>query len=523
MKMAKVLKKSFILPILGILAMIVGLTFIPKANAVSASYDIKTLTEMPAPTIAGSSGSYVDDGVLYYMSSGDTIGYKMDHTNTMFDFNFMPTTFAWPGWLSLSLKASACDRTQSSNLAQKGYSFALFPAGTIEIWKDGATLATVNQKFLTNTKYNIKIGAINEEDSVRLIMQVDGNEIINVLDETNAYTTGDWFNICGDGGCGAEFYTTKKIVIPKYYTYTLSTLAQFPTRAGSVLAEVDKYNNISIASSGSTVGFNQYLQNFSLEMKVNFSEFSWPANFYFSARTGGFDRVLSSNLTRKGYSFRISPTGSVSIYKESATIATGNCGAIATGKDYVIEFGTVDINKDSTYIFFAVNNKVCASVFDNDNPIQKYGLVNMNGDGNVACKISSSDTKVSPLRATKTEKDNYYEIKTYFVNPISYSKMTTSDFSERNLKAISLGDKTLFEIKANYYAKNQEEKIAPFEIEFEKNVLTIKLQKSLYLKSNDSLATLQSATISILKTSKNSGLICPSGFVLKQTYTTVIG
>ncbi len=513
-------KQHFIIPaILFVLSVLLCLTFLLGTSADEPTYETKTLTEIASPTIAGTSGSYVDDGVLYYASTGDTIGYRVDHSNMVFDFDFIPTNFAWPGWLSLTLKATGIDRTQRAG----GYSFVLFPAGTVEVWKSNETIVSASQTFVKNSKYNIKIGAITEDTSVRLILKVNDIEIINFVDSTDALTTGTWFNICGEGGCGAEFHTTKKIVIPKYFTYTLSTLSQFPTRAGTVLADVDKYNNISISSSASTVGFNQYLQNFSLEMKINFSKFSWPANFYISARAGGFDRVMSANLERKGYSFRISPAGAVQIYKEKASLATGSCGAIETGKDYVVEIGTVDINSNSTYVFLAVNNKVCASAFDNDNPIQKYGLVNMNADGTVACKISSSDTKVSPLRTIKTEKDGISEIKTYFVNPISYEKMSTTNFSERNLKAISISGKTLWEIKSNYYAKNGDDKVSPFEISFEKNVLTIKLHKALYFTSTNEEVVFEHTSLSIQKTGEKSGFVCSSGFFLKQTYSAILG
>ena len=517
MRMLK--KQHFILPaILFVLSLLMCLSFLPAASAQEPTFETKTLTEIPSPTIAGTSGSYIDDGVLYYASTGDTVGYKLDHSNIMFDFDFVPTKFAFPGMISLTLKATGLDRTQRAG----GYSFILYPAGTIDVKKGGETISSANKIFEKNTKHNINIGAITEETSVRLILKVNGVEVINFVDSTEPLTSGTWFNICGEGGCSAEFHTTKKTVIPRYYTYTLSTLSQYPRTAGTVLAEVDKHNNISISSSGSTVGFNQYLQNFSLEMKINFSKFSWPANFYFSARASGFDRVMSSNLSTKGYSFRISSAGEVQIYKEKASLVKGSCGAISTGKDYVVEFGTVDINENSTYVFFAVNNKVCASAFDNDSPIQKYGYVNMNGDGNVACKISSSDTKVSPLRTVKAEKDGVYEIKTYFVNPISYKKMTTQDFSERNLKAISIADKTLWELKNNYYAKSGNEEIAPFEIEFENNVLSIKLQKTLFKNSTDEQENFVPSSISISKTGKANGLDCSSGFFLKQTYTAIL-
>jgi len=137
--------------------------------------------------------------------------------------------------------------------------------------------------------------------------------------------------------------------------------------------------------------------------------------------------------------------------------------------------------------------------------------------------MSSSDTKVSPLRTITTEKDGISEIKTYFVNPISYEKMTTKDFSDRNLKAISISGKTLYEIKSNYYAKDGDEKVVPFEISFEKNVLTIKLHKTLYFTSTNAEVAIEQTSLSIQKTGAKSGFVCPSGFFLKQTYSAILG
>lgn len=523
MKKVSTLTKFIPLLILILSFLVLGISFIPQgAKADEQTYEIKTITEIGKPTIAGT-GSYVDDGVLYYASGGNTVGYNIEHSNILFDFDIILTSYSFPNWLSITLKASGLDRTQSSNLEQKGYSFAFFPAGQIYIWKNGETLATINHAFNINTKYNFKIGALNEDNNVRLILKVNNESVVNLIDSTNPYSTGTWFNICGEGAVSAEIYTTKKVVIPDYYTYTLSTMGEYPTRAGTELAEVDKNNNITINSSGSSVGFSQHLQNFSFEAKFNFTKFEWPANFYIGTRASGFDRVMSSNLSRKGYSFRIASTGAVQIYKEKSSLATGNTGfKIEAGKDYIFEVGTVDINKNSTYVFFAVNNKVVASAYDNENPIQAKGNINMNGDGKIACTITSSDTKLSPLQTQVEENENQKILSTYFVNPISYSAMNYEDFSERNLKAITIGDKTIDKINKTCYALSQSSQVKAVDVKFEDNVLVVIVNKNIYNKNTNATVSLDMSSFSILRTSSRQGLEAPSGYILKQTYSVSI-
>ena len=109
-------------------------------------------------------------------------------------------------------------------------------------------------------------------------------------------------------------------------------------RAGTPLAKVDHYNNITLESAGSTVGFNQHLQNFSFEVKINFSTFAFPSNFYISARVSGFDRANAPALARKGYSFRFSALGDVEIYKEGVSL-----GIVNKGSAFYIYFGKIAI------------------------------------------------------------------------------------------------------------------------------------------------------------------------------------
>lgn len=506
---------AFICTLLVALCGTMIVPLISNGEASQAEAQIATITEIGNPTIAGPGNSYYDDGVLYYTSTGNTIGYNYDHSNTIFDFDIMFNTLAFPSWFSLTLKASGCDRTQSPNLEQKGYSFVFFPAGTVQVWKDGATLvSTAVEPINCGTKYNIKLGAVNDGNNVRLSLVFDGHEIINQVDSQNAYLNGNWFNICSDGSVSANLISTKKVVYPDYYTYTMSTIGSYPLKAGAPI--VDKYNNVYLQNSGETIGFNQALQNFSLEMNFNFTTFEWPANFWISARTKGFDRVLSANLEQKGYSFRLNAGGVVEIYKETASLGSANVGGFAVGQNYIVEIGVVDIDENTTNLFLSVNNQVVISVNDSEDPIQSPGFINMNGDGNVALKITSSNSKITPLQTT-VEKNEKIVLTTHFLNTISYTALEYTEFGERNLRSILLDDVSVYDINANYYALSGQNRIRAVEVKCIDNKLIIEIAKTFYSNSGiEQVANYKELTIK--KTAQNSGLKCPSGFVLKQTY-----
>ena len=488
-----------------------------QAQDVETSY--KTITELGNPIIAGPGDSYYDDGVFYYTNSGNTIGYNIDHSNVIFDFDLIFNTLAWPSWFSLTLKADGVDRTQSPNLTQKGYSFVFFPAGQVQVWKEGFEGLTANiSPILTETKYNIKIGAVNTQDGVLLTLFIDNKQVINYLDINNPYTQGNYFNICADGTVSANLISTKKIIFPDYYTYTLSTLGSYPYRAGAPLASVDKNNNIQIFNSTNTVGFDQRLQNFSLEMKFNFSVFEWPANFYISTRVGGFDRAMSSNLTQKGYSFRLGAGGSMEIYKDVVSLGAVNIEAFEANREYVIEVGVVDIDENSTNLFLIIDKKVVLSVTDSNNPIQTFGYLNLNGDGNVACSISSVCTKITPLMTKVNNQQDKLILTTYLLNSFSSKEMNYNDFSNVNLKAILLNDNSVFNINEKYYVTIDGQRQNAIDVKYFDNCLQIVIYKNVKNNIDGSEESINYNELAIKKSSANGGLTAPSGNVLKQTY-----
>lgn len=481
---------------------------------------VKTLTEIGNPLIAGPGGSYYDDGTLYYTDTGNTIGYNLEHTDFLFEFNIVFNQLAFPSWFSLTFRASGCDRTQSANLEQKGYSFAFFPAGSVEIWKDGTTLASqAISPILTGTKYNFKIGAINSGNEVNLLLYIDDAPIIDITDQDSPYLGGEWFNICSDGAVSANLISTKQDKVPFYSTFTLSTLGEYPMRAGSPLPDVSPDNSIELFNSSNAVGFNQYLQNFSFEFKVNFQTFAWPSNFYVSARAGGFDRAMSPALARKGYSFRFSALGDVEIYKEGASIGLVNKGsAFVEGQDYIIEIGLVDLDENRTLVFAMVDNKMVTSVIDENSPIQEMGFLNINGDGNVVCTLSSSYTRLVPLTTTIENSDAATIISTYFFNTISYQNMDYQDFSDRNLQALLIDDVSIFDLNKSFYAMIDGERANAVNVKYVDNVLQIEIQNEVFSTATNQPASIDCNTLTIKKTAQYNGLECPSGFILKQTY-----
>ncbi len=494
--------------------------FVSSASA-EQDYTTKTISEIGNPLMAGT-GSYYDDGTLYYAHTGCTIGYNYEHGSTAFEFDLLFDNMAFPGWFSLTLKADGFDRTQSPNLTQKGYSFAIFPSGAVEVWKDGLSGVTGNMGAIsTGIKYRVVIGAINRDEGVHLMLKVNGVDIISYTDTNNPYTEGNWFNICGDGGTViAKLITTKQEVYPNYYTYTLSNIGSYPTIANIESAYVDRYNNMELYGSASTVGYMQYLKNFSLEMNVNFDTFPHGTSLNIAMRSSGLDRANSPNLAIKGYVIRIAYYnwgGSIAVTKNGADL--GSVGyTFSEDTDYVLEIGTVDLDSSRTNVFVSVNNQTVLSVVDDNAPLQNYGWITFNNDGQVYCKMTSTNNKLTPLVTKVQETETSYVVETYFNNTISYTTMYHDNFSEALQKAISINSNSVYDINKAYYAIKGESRTNAVTLKYVDNKLVITIEKDWYLKSNDTNTTFEFEQLSLAKTTNSGGMVCPSGFVLKQTY-----
>lgn len=479
----------------------------------TSGIEYKTLTELASPIVAGPTPmSYYDDGTLYYVHTADTIGYNINHNNIGFEFGLKITSLNSSSWLSLTLKASDCDRTQSPNLTQKGYSILIFNHGLIQLIKDGATINSSNiQAIELNRKYNIKVSAINSGDNVDIKLYINNTEIISYKDSNNAYTGGTWFNICSDGGISAELYTTKKEYIPNYETYTLSTIGNDILTSNN--AKVDVNKNVELIGSAGSVGILNYAQNFAFEFKINFSTFAAYNNFWISWRSSAFDRASTSSNTR-GYAARICQSGVIEIYKNTILVTSGYYGTFNENQDYIIEICAVDIDSKKTQTYVNVNNQKSAMFIDTSSPIQRYGFICLNNDGNVSCKLVSTSSKLTPIYQEISQTSDDYTINIYFYNVLSYRELNYKDFSKRMLDSILVNDSTIYDLNALYHTASNGNII---DLKFSDNKLTIKVQKSV-LNTSGSQETFNLLSVELKKTTSTSGFYTENGFVLGQNY-----
>ena len=363
-------------------------------GATTPSVEVKTLTDIGNATIAGT-GAFYDDGMLRYDNTGNTIGYQYDQSASLLEFDIIFDNLAWPSWFSLTFKANGFDRTQSPNLTQKGYSFVVYASGAVEVWKTGMTPITgAIPSFSQGVKYRFKLGAYNDGQKVKLYMSVNDTVIVDAYDTNGAFLTGNWFNICSDGSVTARIFSTKKEIIPDYYTYTLSTIGNYPTCTDSG-ASYDKYKNVYLTGSAGTIGWYQALKSYSVEINMNWTEFGAGSNIWLAMRASGFDRANGPGLTEKGYVIRIGQMGVLDLYR-SGTYVAGGGWAYAQGVDHVFEFGCVDLDENRTWVFVNVNGLPALSYIDN-NSIKTDGWFTFNGDGIVNCTMTSVTTKVTPL------------------------------------------------------------------------------------------------------------------------------
>ncbi len=473
---------------------------------------VKTISELGNAVIAGSA-VYVD-GMLKYSGRGDTVGYKGDYSNTLVEFDVVFDFLKFPAWFSLTFKASGFDRTQSSNLTQKGYSILIYYSGKVEVKKPGLTetIGKINN-LSEGTKYRIKAGAYNEGEFVRIYLSVDGVEIINALDQVDPYLTGAYFNICGDGGTSARLYSTKKEIVPNYYTYTNSTMGSYPTTTASSVT-YDKYKNVHLLSSAGTFGWWQGLKYFSFETKLNWSKFGNGANLWVAMRAESFDRVTTAH---SGYSVRIGRAGVIELYKNGSKITNGKWKFVID-TDYVFEFGVVDLDENRTMVFVNVNGDPAVTMIDDNAPLQRRGWFNINGDGAIDCTFKSVSTKVTPLVTKVIDNQSYYSIETYFNNTVSYTDMEMEDFSSTLLDAIWLNNSSVAEWNNGYYALSNMEKTNAVSVRYISNRLIITINKTLYNKASNNQTDFTFRELMLKKTSVDKGFVCPTGYQLKQTY-----
>ena len=304
----------------------------------------------------------------------------------------------------------------------------------------------------------------------------------------------------------------------EYYTYTLSTLNAYPFKAGS--PKVDKYNNVQFTGTADAIGFNQYYQNFSLEMKVNFQAFTWPSQFYISARASYFDRAMSPNLQRKGYTYRFGATGSIEIYKEGASLASVNIPGFVENRDYIFEIGAVDINENATRLFINIDNQEILSIKDENLPIQKCGFINMNGDsaGAFGLTLQSSYSKLTPLQTSATRDEKGLTLSTSLLGPFAYGNMNYDMFTKRLLQAIYINESSVFELNEKYYSLDGGTEKRFVDVNYTDGKLIVSVANNAYAFETNSQQSFVVERLALKKTTSEGGMLTPSGKVLKEDY-----
>lgn len=482
------------------------------------SVETLTLTQTGNPVIAGIGGSSFDEGVLYYETSGNTVGFSYDMSNSVLEADYVFTEFAFPSWFSITFKASNVDRTQSPNLEQKGYSFILFPAGNCEVWKDGQTVAQgVAAPFSTATVYRIKAGAYNSGNEVNLILTINGEQIINATDSNSPYLTGSWMNYCADGDVAAQVSSTLPPAYKDYNTYSTDDF-RYPTAvaaAGSQTPVFGHGGTFETFDSSSTVGYNLHMKNYSFEAAFTLKEGSGSGWIGIATRVSGFGRVLQTDLQNQGYSFLFFTQGLLQIFKNgTGLIASASIPALLPGETHVLEVGSIDINDSTTKLVAWVDKKCYIDYNDSNNPLQSAGYMNINADGNIAMTVEPVHTKLSVTGISESESENATQIHVNFVNNFSFTPMKTQDFTADNLNAITLNNVSIYQMNLLYTAEDGKNAV---DVAYERGRLTLSVCKRIKDKKTGAVTDFTVKTLRIFKTKNPGGFSPPTGLILKQS------
>jgi hypothetical protein len=96
--------------------------------------------------------------------------------------------------------------------------------------------------------------------------------------------------------------------------------------------------------------------------------------------------------------------------------------------------------------------------------------------------------------------------------------MQYTDFSSVLLDAILLNGTGIKDWNNAYYANADGEQRRAVDVAYENNRLIVTVSKQMYKKANDEQSAFTLQELALKKTGVDTGLVCPSGYVLKQTY-----
>ena len=486
-----------------------------------AGYQTLTLVDMPSPLIAGS-GSYYDDGLLYYANSGCTIGFALENTNSIID-NYITYTnkFSWPSWMSFQFRASGFTRTLSP-LEQNGYTMLVWSTGLVTLYKNLTVVyETSTTPFVIDKKYDVQMGTINLDDGVGVVLRIDGNDVINYLDDSDPLIDGgNFYTICADStdGCVSAYFTSKKeSVIPEVNTYTLSTLGIFPTVSGNPTPEVNNQNDVIFSNASQSVGFMDSYQNFALQTYVNITKLISPSNIWLTLRSNIYTRA--GGVGQVGYGIRFASFNIIDIYKFGYdTPVLGSISyPFAEGDEFLLEVGIIDLSKNSTYIYISINNEKVLEVTDKSDPIQAHGGIVINPDGVFYCSFFSKISEIKPLSYKIQDDSVSKNIVIYLSEPLDKRDLKYKDFSLRCLESIMFDEIDVKTLNNKFYALVEGQKHLAVDVRSESNTLIVSYYKNLYDTITDQEEQFIPNQMKIKKTNRLSGFVSSSGARLKNT------
>ena len=495
-----------------------------------SEYEVSTLTDFGSKEINGS--SYFDEGVLYYKNTNNVNHYSSfivpeNYLNNLIEFTVSFDTYTnynGGSYFSIALRANGCGSVLSTVVSQNGYCFVMHYDGVVQIYKSSNSTPikamSTSLTFDEGTKLKLKVGALEENGAIRLVLINNEESVFDFFDTTdpiiessnNYLTFSSWITT---GPTEARIIPTKEVIEKNYKTYTMSTLKEYPLRSGDVHF-VDNANTLELTSGADTAGFSINEQNFSLEMKINFSYFPTSGSaFYTALRCTEYGRA--NTATVKGYSFGLG-NGTLYVSKPGERhLQTIYFTPIEENTDHILEYGVVDMNETTTYLFAKLDGKYLATVYDTNKPRQVRGSIIMTNDGTVKGFISSVNSYVTPLKTKVVNEEKTTSYKTYFQNPITFA--TTKgyeDIGEKNLESIYVNGQSIADLNNLYYGETNSDKA--FDVEFKSNIITLKVAKTIHSKADDSSVNFIVTYIKLQKTGPEYGLQFETGYKLKVSY-----
>ena len=501
----------------------------PRRSKTIDEFETKTTNDFPSLKLNGD--SFVEEGVIYYRNNnniGHYVGYEMgeENVNTVVEFYVSFDEYENPlDYFSIEMRASDCGSVLAhpSYVTQNGYCFVLHPDGYGQIYKDHDSTPihefTTGPHFENGTRVLFKVGVVEENDAARLILYADGNAVVDIYDSVDPILSGgsylnfsSWKNV---SNIKARIIPTKESIESDYSTFTMSTLYKLPSRSGDVQC-LDNYNTLAFSSGADSVLFPISEQNYSLEMNLNFSYFPTSGSaFYVAMRTTGYGRANSAVVG--GYSFGLG-NGTLYISKNGVSfLGIIYFTPLALDVDHVIEYGIVDIDENTTYLFAKINGVTIASVYDANEPRQQRGQLIMTNDGRVDVVVTSANSYTKPLKTKVKTETKYTSYDTHFYNPVSFAEGETYDeVNSINLESIYVNGYSLKELNQRYYGETLEERA--FDLFLKSNVLSVKVAKSIHERSDSSEVNFLVDMIKIQKTGSEVGVRFSTGLRLKVSY-----